>query len=359
MKNYTTFVARFRGMKLADDVFGNTIEATPNASETSEEWKMRLSLSLRLCKIFQLTEEEKKLMLLNNPPKDVEKIIRLPFNPIFIDVEFTREEVKQFLGFDIPYPKIIGLLISERNLLTPYRYSSLVQGLKAEGITTEPCSACGKTGPHNKYVLPRPYFDRHICMDCADILGASEVFPEVEPIGRILSYDFFCTEDDTRDYRGIKNFKSTYYTFKTFTKEVWLNPGVIYNHPSPHVPYKIQKFLHAFTLNVLHFIHDPEVEVLEIPSNSQRDMKRMSRGKAPIPNRIIIKLKGQLRVYMDKIVHDKTFFTYSHRFYVRGHYRTYRNPRYKNAYGKTIFIEPFVKGQGRLIDRRYLLEGKE
>lgn len=46
--------------------------------------------------------------------------------------------------------------------------------VNSTGITTEPCSRCGKALPHHYYPLPQPY--DHICMDCADELDCSELF---------------------------------------------------------------------------------------------------------------------------------------------------------------------------------------
>jgi len=50
---------------------------------------------------------------------------------------------------------------------------------------------------------------------------------------------------------------------------------------------------------------------------------------------------------------------YSHKFWVRGHWRTLKNEkRYKDSVGKKMWIKPFIKGKGILIDKKYELKKK-
>lgn len=46
-------------------------------------------------------------------------------------------------------------------------------------LATTPCFLCGKFPPHYEYPLPPPFEKNHICMDCADEIGYSEVFRNV------------------------------------------------------------------------------------------------------------------------------------------------------------------------------------
>ncbi|MFO8019358.1 MAG: hypothetical protein R6U96_12040, partial [Promethearchaeia archaeon] len=63
-----------------------------------------------------------------------------------------------------------------------------------------------------------------------------------------------------------------------------------------------------------------------------------------------VKVTGKLKVYLDEIIHSNTFH-YSHSFWVRGHFRDLVADRY--IHKKRIFVPPFIKGKGRLIEKTY------
>ena len=52
-------------------------------------------------------------------------------------------------------------------------------------FTTKSCFLCGKSTPHFEYPLPIPLKNMHICMDCADEIGYSELHrdEELEKLG--------------------------------------------------------------------------------------------------------------------------------------------------------------------------------
>ena len=52
-------------------------------------------------------------------------------------------------------------------------------------FTTKSCFLCGKSTPHFEYPLPLPLKNMHICMDCADEIGYSELHrdEELEKLG--------------------------------------------------------------------------------------------------------------------------------------------------------------------------------
>ena len=80
--------------------------------------------------------------------------------------------------------------------------------------------------------------------------------------------------------------------------------------------------------------------------------KRILRGKLPIPSQKFIRVNGKLKIYLSELNSGK-HFNYSHRFWVRGHFRTLRNDKWKNARGTKIWILPFIKGKGVLVDKIY------
>ena len=52
-------------------------------------------------------------------------------------------------------------------------------------------------------------------------------------------------------------------------------------------------------------------------------------------------------------LNNKTDFTYTHRFWVRGHFRVLKDKKWKKSQGKKIWIVPFIKGEGVLIKKEY------
>ena len=80
----------------------------------------------------------------------------------------------------------------------------------------------------------------------------------------------------------------------------------------------------------------------------------MKQGKPVIPSTFTIRITGKLKEYIDDI-ESKGLWTYAYKFWVRGHFRTFKDPRYKENVGKRLFIPPFIKGKGMLIEKDYLL----
>ena len=98
-----------------------------------------------------------------------------------------------------------------------------------------------------------------------------------------------------------------------------------------------------------------ELEIREIKSSPAQNEKRIKREKIPIKDRIIIKPKRQLLDYIKEFEKDYEKFHYSHKFVVRGHWRHFRSERYTYAQGKKLWIRPYIKGEGLLIQKSYTL----
>lgn len=151
--------------------------------------------------------------------------------------------------------------------------------------------------------------------------------------------------------------------FDTFNKNVnLLNEYKDYN-------FKIQqfdqtnpnarRFIHCFVLNFLNFLNNPEVSYKHVEYDTKRNLKRIKNGKAPIPSREIIKINGVLKKYISTLSKDNKIWDYHYRFWVRGHFRTLRAERYGSNIGKRMWILPYIKGQGVLIEKEYKLTKKE
>lgn len=98
----------------------------------------------------------------------------------------------------------------------------------------------------------------------------------------------------------------------------------------------------------------PEVKYTTVEYSKEKNEKRMENEKLPIPNRNMIRLDGVLKKYLEDIKQNPVWH-YNYRFWVRGHFRTLRSPRYGDNVGKRIWIPPYVKGKGLLIEKEYVV----
>jgi hypothetical protein len=130
--------------------------------------------------------------------------------------------------------------------------------------------------------------------------------------------------------------------------------GVIFNADLRPFEEAVLKFVINFT----DFLENPEVELVEVLRTQKTNEKRMKRGKIPLPPSTIVKINGKLKEYVDQ-VKKIGYREYSHQFWVRGHWRHLESEWYKEKRGVRIWVPPFIKGQGELIEKLYNLEGKK
>jgi hypothetical protein len=110
--------------------------------------------------------------------------------------------------------------------------------------------------------------------------------------------------------------------------------------------------------NILDFINNPDVELVHVERTKEENVKRMDRGKIPIPVCKYVRINGQLKIYFDEL-NAGGEFNYSHKFWVRGHFRVLRDEhRWKDKVGTKIWIPPFIKGKGIFIQKEYVVEKK-
>jgi hypothetical protein len=110
-----------------------------------------------------------------------------------------------------------------------------------------------------------------------------------------------------------------------------------------------------FIMNFLDFLNTPDVEVVVRNPNPERNDKRARAGKFPMPERRFVIVKGKIKDYITHLTtgnHWKISFS----FWIRGHFRTYRDKRYKLAKDLSQWIFPYVKGRGVLREKNYLVE---
>lgn len=121
----------------------------------------------------------------------------------------------------------------------------------------------------------------------------------------------------------------------------------------------MSKKVRNFVINFLDFLNTPEIELVTIERTKEQNTKRIKKGKIPIPIFSNVRVTGKLKIYINQLQSDGSFHC-SHRFWVRGHFRTLRNKeRYGNKIGTKIWVVPYIKGKGILIDKMYDVENKK
>jgi hypothetical protein len=131
--------------------------------------------------------------------------------------------------------------------------------------------------------------------------------------------------------------------------------GTGYEQPGPHMSQYARaewKALQTITLNFLDLLETPDV--ILVPAH-RKGKRRERLGLSPLPPGDRVVLRPNLVRYLDQM--DSEQRKWSHRWWVRGHFRHFRDERYA-ASGKqdtTTWIYPYVKGEGILVQKKYVM----
>jgi hypothetical protein len=117
---------------------------------------------------------------------------------------------------------------------------------------------------------------------------------------------------------------------------------------------KLISNLRTFVCNILDFMNNPDAEFIEYNKPSERLESQMNHNKI---NYIYVRVTGKLKIYMDYLKKENSF-EYGHKFWVRGHFRRFKSPKYKDKVGQKIWIVPYIKGTGHLINKIYQVSDK-
>lgn len=149
-----------------------------------------------------------------------------------------------------------------------------------------------------------------------------------------------------RDYSEGRHIRVTYLP-KDINRMVVINKTLV--KPNYHFDKTIQNFIYGF----INFLNNPEVSFIETNFNKTQNIKRISKGKLPLPTRTIIQINGELKRYLYNYETQNKNNPYSHKFWVRGHFRHFNSDKYKLKKGQVKWILPFTKGKGILINKTY------
>lgn len=305
MRNYTRFLTNAMDILKADaETFDEEywineslkyeeLKDKPFTQEELRETDRMLMLRLLDSHIFEMDDTTKKLLMLTNPPNRNE-MFRLPFMSTFIDVEIKADELEKYCN------------------------------IKKELIFK---------GKHIESIIGVLVYDQGI----STVDGGAK-FGGI-PVGRGLFFYLILKGSDE---------KGTFYKIDAFFDNT--NIDSLKPYCARHIH---QKPIKNFVINFLNLINSPDVKLVHVTRDKARNIKRMKKGKLPLPSQCRIKLDGKLKVYVNQMQKNKKIWNYSFSFWVRGHWRTFRAKRYINKIGKRTWIPPYVKGKGILIKKDY------
>ena len=141
---------------------------------------------------------------------------------------------------------------------------------------------------------------------------------------------------------------------------------------------KYTKKLQEYVMNFIDFVNNEDVKLMFKERTEKNTERRIQKGKLPIPSFNKIYIVGYLAKYLKKLESQELNTKFSHRFWVRGHFRRFLDKKkYKKLYekyqknelnnleGKSYKIEdgflkswvyPYIKGEGMLIEKGYVLK---
>lgn len=287
-ENFVKFTDTFRTFQYAKK---NMPEMVMSLQQSGEEFDRNITESLVKCRVFEISDDIKRLLCLTDPPNKNDEV-HLPYPKMFLDVDFKQEWLSD-IGVDIDAKHIVGILFGE------------------------------------------------------GVLKVDDLKDDEKIVGKDLNITTSSLQANDE------------YWFDTFNKNMTIS--VEYKsfkmnvRENPTTDKKAREFVHKFVINFLNFINNPEVEIIEHARSQKNIQRRMKNGKSPIPSSMVIRLNGKLKEYIERTVAGEKFH-FNYRFWVRGFFRQLKSDRFKEK--KRIWILPFIKGTGNLIEKTYLVEKK-
>lgn len=307
-ENFNFFYKASKQMAMVRQVKPEAIDSTlGGVSYDGTTFDNAIAETLSKAKIFEIEDNIKKLLALTDAPRiNDDEVVRLPFDNIFLDCQFTKEELEDY-GVNPKYAnRLRGIAVTKGNFV-----------FKEEEVM-EPEQL-------------KNYENREKIGNGLRITMCSVI--ERKDGGEEILFDVFNKNVNlNEEYQG---------------REI----DIIENPTSDR---DLRDFVHKFVLNLLNFLNNPEVEYVEHKRSEGNIQRKLRKGKPVIPSTMSIRIDGKLRRYID-YMNSQGLWHYEHRFWVRGHYRDLQDERYIEK--KRIFIYPYIKGKGQFVDKDYIVTG--
>ena len=114
---------------------------------------------------------------------------------------------------------------------------------------------------------------------------------------------------------------------------------------------KYNNKIREFTMNLVDFINSEEIKLMFVKKTKKTNERRIEIGRMALPSYNKIYITGYLKKYVDKLKIQKQGESFSHRFWVRGHFRHFWHKQYDRLYN--LFKEGKLKKRG---DREYIMD---
>lgn len=316
-ENFIKFCKCWEIHRNSDDVTSK-YNVSPKTAEEEVEFdnyfNEEIDMALPHAKVFEINDDYKKLLMLTDSPINNDEI-NLPFKTMFLDIRFLEEELKELdVELKEKIEEVVGVLVTER-----YIVDKELKGMIDDNLMIE-----------------KSKFDE-----------LQEKIIRENILGKALKFTIMF-KTDTGDE------KTSEWVWDSFTRNISeYTDKKIDARVCSTSNVGLQDFIHRFTLNFLNFLNNPEVEYVEHVRRVENKQRRLKAGKPIIPSTFTINVSGKLKVYIDDMI-NKSSWTYGYRFWVRGHFRQLISDKY--SIKKRIWILPFIKGKGVLIEKVYKLK---
>jgi len=147
----------------------------------------------------------------------------------------------------------------------------------------------------------------------------------------------------------------------------------LYDKKSNKYIRKIQEYI----MNVTCFLNSNDIKIIFRERTEKNKQRRIKNNRVALPSFNKIEVIGYLKKYLDKLESEEGDIKFTHRFWVRGHFRHFWNKKYDNLYREykkgnlkeisgrqymmdsfgslKLWIYPYIKGSGILIEKKYNL----
>ncbi len=126
---------------------------------------------------------------------------------------------------------------------------------------------------------------------------------------------------------------------------------------------RCSEYLRTLVCNVVDMVegNTDDLSVVTIETTREQNIKRIRRKQIPMPTRIVVRTKENFKKYVKKFNSDMKDAKneggkFGHKFLVMGHYRHFRDEKFKKVKGTKKWIKPYWKGEGIAISKEYLLK---
>ena len=254
---------------------------------------------------FEIDKIQKRLLMLSDRPKDkrILREVRLPYPAVFLDIELDDTE------------------------------------LPLEVIREDPDSKAEVKSINGILVMEVKTVE-----ESPDLIKFSTKFDDKEKIIGRMFYMAYCV-------RHSKN-GLPYASIYDLMIPIDDDPSIKFDKYGKHQ----LNFFKTFLINFCLFITHPDVKTINITRPQNNIQRRLRQGKRPLPDSNKIIITGKLKKWVNKYRTHLEGHKLDHSVWVRGTYRHYEAQRYVNMRGKIRWIEPFIKGEGKLKMNTYELK---